>query len=171
MACPSVGISTKPTVARFLYYKILTLVPVTAALTAILRHGDSPIWAGLYLGLCLTHAGIMNSAKCPHCPYYKMGDRVFGCFIWWNTPKLWPNREGPEAGWVKNYSLFGMSVLTLFPTYWLWREWPLMAIYFLGIGGLVASIAINECSRCLHFDCGNCGVPEELRREYLATLT
>jgi hypothetical protein len=67
MACPSVAISTNPTLSRFIYYKILTLVPVTAAVTAIVRHGESPVWALVYPGLCLTHAGIMNAAKCPHC--------------------------------------------------------------------------------------------------------
>lgn len=170
MACPSIGITTTPTLSRFIYYKILTLVPVTAALTTILRHGETPLWAFLYVGLCLAHAGIMNAKKCPHCPYYRMGERTFACFIWWGTPKLWPNRDGPEPGWVKHYALFGVSVLTLFPMYWLWQEWPFLVTYLLGIGGLVTSIFLNECSRCLHFECGNCGVPEDLRREYRATM-
>jgi hypothetical protein len=43
MACPSIGISTQPTFTRFVYYKLLTLVPVSAAITAMLRHGESII--------------------------------------------------------------------------------------------------------------------------------
>lgn len=169
MACPTVGLSTVPTLTRFVYYKILTLVPVSCALTAMLRHGESLLWPFLYVGVCLVHAGIMNAAKCPHCAYYKMGDRTFACFIWWGAPKLWADRDRPERPWVKRYALLGITVLTLFPVYWLWQEWPLLVIYFLGIGGLVMSIFLNECTRCLHFDCGNCGVSEELRREYLSS--
>jgi hypothetical protein len=62
-----------------------------------------------------------------------------------------------------------MSVLAFFPVFWLVQEWPLLIIYFLGIAGLVMSISLNECSRCVNFACGNCGVPEELRRAYLRT--
>lgn len=166
MACPTIGLSTKPAFSRFLYYKLLTLVPVSAALTALIRNSESLLWAAVYVGLCLAHAGVMNAAKCPHCPYYKMGDRTFACFIWWGTPKLWANREGPEAGWVGRYAAFGMAVLTLFPVYWLWQEPPLLLIYFFGIGGLVMSIALHECSRCLNFACGHCAVPQDLREEY-----
>ena len=167
MHCPTFGLSTTPTLARFIYYKTLTFVPVSAALIAMVRHGASILWPVLYVGVCLTHAGIMNAAKCPHCPYYKMGDRTFACFIWWSTPKLWANRDGPESPWVKQYALFGITVLTLFPVYWLAQEWPLLLIYLFGIAGLVMSIGLNECARCLHFECGNCGVPDDVRREYL----
>lgn len=164
------ALSAKPTLPRFIYYKLLTLVPVTVAITAMVRHGESLVWPFVYVGVCLTHAGIMNAAKCPHCPYYKMGKGTFSCFIWWHTPKLWGDRVGPEAPWVKRYAVLGMAVLTLFPTYWLVREWPLLLVYLLGIAGLVMSISLNECSRCLHFDCGHCSVAEEVRREYLETF-
>jgi hypothetical protein len=170
MACPSIGLSTKPTLTRFIYYKLLTLVPVSAAITAMVRQGDSLIWPILYVAACLTHAGIMNAAKCPHCPYYKMGAGTFSCFIWWSTPKLWADREGPERAWVGKYAVFGIAVLTLFPVYWLIREWPLLLIYLLGLGGLILSIGLHECSRCLNFNCAHCTVPDDLRREYLKTL-
>lgn len=68
---------------------------------------------------------------------------------------------------MKRYALFGILVLTLFPVYWLVQEWPLLLVYLLGIAGLVMSIVLNECARCLHFECGNCGVPEDVRHEYL----
>ena len=86
----------------------------------------------------------MNAAKCPHCPYYMMGGKTFGCFIWWGTPKLWADRQGPEPPWVGRYAVFGMDVLTLYPVYWLWQELPLAGIYFLGIGALVRSIGPHE---------------------------
>ena len=101
MARPAVGLSIQPALSRFIYYKLLTLVPVSAALTAMLRHGESAMWAVAYVGLCLGHAAIMNAAKCPHCPYYKAGDRTFACFIWWGMPKLWADRQAPKRrGWA-----------------------------------------------------------------------
>jgi hypothetical protein len=32
MACPSAALSTTPTLYRFIYYKVLTLIPVSAAI-------------------------------------------------------------------------------------------------------------------------------------------
>jgi hypothetical protein len=112
----------------------------------------------------------MNAAKCPLCPYYRKGEKTLECFIWRGTPKLWRNREGSEAAWVGEYAAFGMAVLTFFPVPWLLREWPLLLIYSFGIGALVLSIALHECARCLNFDCGHCGVPDVLKKEYLTTF-
>jgi hypothetical protein len=131
------------------------------------RHSGSLLWPALYVGACLAHAGVMYSIKCPHCPYYKMEGKTLKCFIWWGAPRLYQPRSGPERGFVGKYATLGMVVLTFFPVYWLWQEKALLLIYFLGIIGLVMSIGLNECSRCLNFDCGHCGVPEELRTEYL----
>jgi hypothetical protein len=133
----------------------------------MVRVSESLLWPLVYVGACLTHASIMYSIKCPHCAYYKLGEGTFSCFIWWGVPKLWKSREGPERGWVKNYAMLGVFVLTFFPVYWLWQSKVLLLVYFLGIAGLLMSIVLNECSRCLHFKCGNCGVPEEIRKEYL----
>lgn len=166
MACPSLALSTQPTPSRFVYYKILTLVPVTTALVAILSFGESLWWLLVYAGICLTHASIMYTVKCPHCPYYKMEGSTLRCFIWWGAPKVWAPREGREHPLVGKYALFGMLVLTFFPVFWLWQHWSLLVIYFLGIAALVLSIGLNECSRCLNFDCGHCAVPEEVREEY-----
>jgi hypothetical protein len=171
MACPSFALSTEPTLTRFVYYKVLTLIPVSAALVAMGRHAESLLWPVLYVSACLTHAGIMYGLKCTHCPFYKMEGTSLRCFIWWGAPKLFRPRDGPEADFVGRYSLFGMLVLTLFPMYWLWQAKVLLLTYCLGIVGLVMSIGLNECSRCLHFDCANCGVPEEIRREYRETIT
>jgi hypothetical protein len=170
MACPTAALSTTPTLDRFIYYKVLTLVPVCAALIAMMTHAGSLLWPALYVGLCLTHAGIMFSVKCAHCPYYKMEGKGLRCFIWWGTPKLYKPREEPEPAWVGKYAMFGMMVLTFFPVYWLWQAKSMLLIYGLGIVGLVMSIGLNECSRCLNFDCGHCGVPEALRTEFLQNL-
>jgi hypothetical protein len=170
MACPSAALSTNPTLDRFIFYKVLTLIPVSAALIAMVTHAGSWVWPALYVGLCLTHAGIMYRIKCPHCPYYKMEDSTLKCFIWWGVPKRYPPREGPEEAFVGKYAEIGMLVLTFFPIYWLWQAKSMLLIYGLGIVALVLSIGLNECCRCLNFDCGHCGVPEEIQKEYLETL-
>jgi hypothetical protein len=171
MACPSAALSTTPTLDRFIYYKVLTLIPVSAAIIAMVRVSGSFLWPLVYVGVCLTHASVMYTIKCPHCPYYKMEGETLRCFIWWGAPKLHPERQVPEKKWVGKYANVGMAVLTFLPVYWLWQEKALLLMYFLGIVGLVLSIGLNECSRCLNFDCGHCGVPEEIRKEYLESFS
>lgn len=170
MACPTASLSTVPTLDRFIYYKVLTLVPVSAALIAMFTHAGSWVWPVLYGGLCLTHAGVMYAIKCPHCPYYRREASTLKCFIWWGAPKVFHPREGPERAFVGRYATFGILVLTLFPVYWLWQAKSMLLIYTLGIVGLVMSIGLNECTRCLNFDCGHCGVSEEIKAEYLEKL-
>ena len=122
MTCASEALWVKPTFSRYVYYKLMTLVPVSAALIGIIRHGSTWVWPALYLALCLVHAAVMNAIKCPHCAYYKQGDSSFNCFIWWRTPKLYRERPGPESPFVGIYAPIGMLVLAVYPTLWLWHE-------------------------------------------------
>ena len=170
MACPTEALWSKPTLSRFVYYKLLTLIPVSAALIGITRHAESVLWVGGYIGLCLFHAALMNAIKCPHCPYYKMGDKTFSCFMWWATPRLYKPRPGPESRFVGVYAPIGMLVLTAFPLFWLWHEWELLFLYLLSIAVLILSIGHNECSRCLNFECGDNTVSDTLRKEYLEVI-
>ena len=166
MVCTSQALWTRPTLGRFVFYKLLTLIPVSVAIIGIGRHASSPAWVGVYVGLCLLHAGIMNAIKCPHCPYYHRGERTFRCFIWWNMPRLFRPRTGPESRVVGIYAPVGMLALTAFPTIWLWREWELLFVFLLSIVVLLLSIGMNECTRCLNFACGHNEVPEEVRQEF-----
>ncbi|MHC4549601.1 MAG: hypothetical protein ACYTEZ_12580 [Planctomycetota bacterium] len=167
MTCPDAALATKPTFGRFVYYKALTLIPVFTALVAIARYSRTWSWPLVYVGLCLLHAGIMYTIKCPHCAYYKMGGAKHRCFIWWGVPKVYAPRPGPEPRLVGIYAPIGMLVLTLFPVYWLRFQWELLLLYLWSVGVLAASITLNECTRCLHFDCAHNRVPEEVRRGYL----
>lgn len=166
MACPAAALWSKPSLSRFVYYKLLTLIPVSAALIGITRHASSILWTAGYVALCLAHAAVMNAIKCPHCPYYRMGDKTFSCFIWWKAPRLYQPRPGPESRFVAVYAPIGMAVLTIYPVFWLWQEWELLLLYLLSIVVLVLSIGYNECSRCLNFDCGHNTVSEGIRKEY-----
>lgn len=171
MTCLTEVLWSRPTLSRFVCYKLLTLIPVSAALIAITRYAESLVWAGVYVTLCLVHATVMNAIKCPHCAYYKMGDKTFRCHIWWNTPRLYKPRSSPESRLVGWYTPIGMAVLTGFPMFWLWHEWELLFIYLLSIAVFVLSIGNNECPRCLNFQCSHNTVRDRLRKEYLQTIS
>lgn len=166
MVCPETGLLTKPEFSRFVYYKLLTLIPVSAGVIAIARYSEAFYWPFVYVGLCLFHAGIMFTIKCPHCPYYKMDGKLHHCFMIWGMPKVYEPRSGPESRSVGFYAPIGMAVLTLFPVYWLRFQWELLLLYLLSIGVLLTSIGLNECPRCINFECAHNKVPEEIRRVY-----
>ena len=170
MDCPGTALEATPTLGRFLYYKILTAVPVFAALVAIARHAEAFYWPFVYIGVCLLHAGIMFTIKCPHCAYYKLPGKKHRCFIWWGVPKIYKPRSGLEPRFVGIYAPIGMLVLTFFPVYWLWSDWVLLVVYFLSVVGLFLSIGMHQCPRCLHFDCSHNQVPEEIRDQYMKSV-
>lgn len=170
MVCPTTALATTPDFRRFVFYKLLTLIPVSAALVAMARHADAIYWPFVYLGLCLLHAGIMFSIKCPHCPYYRLGTGAHRCFMFWGVPKVYAPRPGPESRLVGVYAPIGMAVLAFFPVYWLTFQWELLLLYFLAIGAVLLSIGLNECPRCLNFACPHNDVPQEVRAAYLRTV-
>jgi hypothetical protein len=163
MDCAESAINTKPTRGRFLFYKILTAVPVFTAILAIARYAEAAWMPFVYVGVCLIHAAIMYTIKCPHCAYYKLDHPTLRCFIWWGAPKIWKPRAGQEGRIVSIYGPIGILVVAFFPVYWLTFQWELLVVYFLSVAGLVGSIAMNECPRCAHFDCSLNSVPEEIR--------
>lgn len=170
MICTRSGLITRHEFSRFVYYKLLTLIPVSAALIAITRYSEAIYWPFVYIGLCLLHAGIMFSIKCPHCPHYKIDGKIHQCFMIWGIPKIYKARPGPEKRIVGIYAPIGILVLTFFPVYWLRFQWELLFLYLLSIVVLLTSINLNECHRCINFECGHNGVPEEARKAYLETL-
>ena len=169
MICPNTGLVTKHAYSRFLYYKLVTLVPFGTAIIAITKHAETIYWTLAYIGMCLLHAGIMFTIKCPHCPHYKASEKTHKCFMIWGVPKIYKDRPGPESRFVKMYVPIGIAILTFFPVFWLRFQWELLLLYFLSWGVLVTSITLNECPRCINFACGNNRVPEEVREAYLQT--
>ena len=166
MSCSSEALHTKPKLSRYVYYKLMTLIPVSAAVIGISRYAESWIWLWVYVGLCLSHALVMNAVKCPHCPYYKMGQNTFSCFMWWRMLRLYKPRAGLESRFVGIYAPIGMLILTIYPTLWLWRQWELLFLYLLSVVVVVLSIGENECSRCLNFECSHNTVSDTVKKEY-----
>jgi hypothetical protein len=109
MSCPKTAVLDEPEFGRFVFYKLLTAIPVAAALIAMFRYSEALYWPFIYVGLCLLHAGIMYTIKCPHCAYYKKGGKTHHCFMIWGAPKIWKPRSGPESRIVGIYAPIGMA--------------------------------------------------------------
>lgn len=149
---------------RFIFYKLMTLIPVFAACLAILRYADNRFWLAGYAGICLTHATIIYLFKCPHCHYYMTGDpKVHRCFFIWGTPKFRTANTKPAPAFLKHYTPIAMMIMIGFPIFWLRFQWELLVVYILSIVTLLYSILLQECSRCPSFGCPNNCVPEELK--------
>ncbi len=162
-----VSLLSKPSLGKFLHYKLMTIIPVLIAIVSIKRYSEGYIWLLIYFLLLLLHLSIMYSLKCPHCPYYKNGKKSFSCFIYWKSPKLWAERTTPASPIVKIYAPIGIAYLSIYPVYWVRFEWELLLVYFLSLAALLISILKNECSKCLYYECGNNTVPEFLRKASL----
>ncbi len=149
---------------RFIFYKLMTAIPVFAAVYGIVRYADPWYWVFAYGGLCLTHATIIYLAKCPYCHYYHAGDSmIHRCFFIWGTPKLRKPASGSAPGFLKFYVPVGIMTLIIFPIFWLRFQWELLVVYLLSIVTLLYSVLLQECSRCMNFGCPNNSVPEDLR--------
>lgn len=160
------ALNTQPDLSRYVFYKMLTFIPVSIAFVAIIRYSSGFLWPLVYALLLIGHAAVMYSIKCPHCAYYKRNGRTLKCFMWWGVPKLYKPRQGPEKKYVGVYAPIGMLILTLYPIYWLRYEWELLMVFILSIAVVILSIGQTECSRCLNFECSHNTVPEDLQKEY-----
>ncbi len=167
MNCPSTSVMAEQEFSRYVFYKLFALIPVFAALIAMTRYAEANYWPLIYIGLCLLHAGIMFTIKCPHCPRYKTGGNLHRCFMIWGAPKIYKARSGPEKRFVSIYAPLGMLTLTVFPIYWLLSQWELLFIYLLSIAVLIMAINLNECPRCPNFACSHNTVPPGVREASL----
>lgn len=151
---------------RFIFYKLMTAIPVFAAALAIIRYANSWLWLVAYAAVCLTHATVIYLSKCPHCHYYRTGDsKVHRCFFIWGTPKLRKPNSGPAPKFLGIYTPIAIIVLIGFPIFWLRFRWELLVVYMLSIVTLLYSILLQECARCPSFECPNNSVPEEWREK------
>ena len=88
MSCETPCLETETQFGRFVFYKIMTAVPVTAALVAMFRYSESLVFPLAYIAICLFHVNVMYMSKCPHSAYYKMGGFFHKCFMMWGFPKI-----------------------------------------------------------------------------------
>ncbi len=166
MLCPKTGLLIKPSYGRFIYFKLLTAVPMGTALLGLFKYSDSLLWPLIYIGVCITHLSIVYTNKCPHCAYYHLGGKEHRCSWLWHIPKIVKPKPGPQGKFVTKYIPFGILTLSLYPVYWLHFQWELLVIYLLSLGIILTSVLMHECSRCISFHCGNNSVSDELRQTY-----
>lgn len=165
MICQETGLLVKPSYGRFVYYKLLTLVPFGTAILAIVRYADNMLWLFAYIGVCLGHVLIVYTNKCPHCGYYHLGGREHRCSWLWHIPKLVKPKPGPQGRFISTYTPIGILILIIFPIYWLRFEWELLVIFLLSVAGLLSTVLMHECRTCISFDCGNNRVPQAIREK------
>ena len=169
MVCSKHGLLIRPTLFDFLQEKLITIVPFSTALIALVRHSDSIIWPLVYLGIIGIHMSHMFLQRCPRCAYYKTETRCLECLWWRWVPKIRKRKSGPPPKYIRIYTPIAVFTITCFPIYWLTSQWELLVLYVLSWGVLALSLYTAGCARCIDFDCKNNAVPKELRDEYLSS--
>jgi hypothetical protein len=158
------GLLIKHGHGRFIFYKIMTAIPVFCAVLAMARHAEPWYWLLGYVGLCLGHATLIYLTKCPHCHYYRTaGGSFHKCFFIWGTPRIRKPSDKPAPAFLKVHTPIAMLAMIGYPIYWLRLEWELLVVYMLSITTLLFSILMQECSRCPSLGCPSNSVPEDLR--------
>ncbi len=136
MICPKTGLIEKASFTRYLYYRLATLVPFSGAVIAITRYSETTYWTLAYIGMCLLHAAIVYSIKCPRCPHYKNGERIQKCRMIWGVPKIFEKKSGPEGQMVGIYIPIAILTLTFFSGLLVTVSKGTVAALFLILGGV-----------------------------------
>jgi len=168
MKCSIECLLYKPTFIDFLHGKLIAVVPFATAIIGIVKQSETFIWVLVYIGIFLLHAIHIYSKKCPHCAYYKVGGKIHKCHYIYGVPKILKGKSGPPSRYLPVYTPIAVTIITLFPIYWLIFQWELLIIYILSWGVLFASI-LFECSRCVYLECPTNRVPEDIKNIYLDT--
>jgi hypothetical protein len=169
MICSKHGLLTRPTLLDFLQEKLITIVPFSIALIAIVRYSDSILWPLVYISIIGTHMTHMFLKRCPHCAYYHEEARTLECLWWRWAPKVRRRRSGPPPRYLRFYTPIAIFTITCYPLYWLTSQWELLLLYVLAWGVLFLSIGTAACARCIDFKCKYNTVAKELREEYLSS--
>jgi hypothetical protein len=154
-------LKSRHTHGDFLFYKLVSVVPLAAAVFAIAQ--ESWTWLALYLGWLLVHMVVVYRVLCTHCPHYGAEDGVTSCHFIAKVPMLFKRREGPLKPVSMGVLMLMLSFSSLAPVPWLLRHPDLMVLYFLSLGVLFATMMKYECTRCRNFNCPKNQVPKELR--------
>jgi predicted neutral ceramidase superfamily lipid hydrolase len=168
--CPKTGLLKKIPFALFIYYKLATFVPAFIGIYAIYTYAGSLLWVFAYISIFVVHMAIIYKIKCTHCTYYMLPGDKLHCMWLWGVPKIFRKDTRPESGLNKVYVPFGMAMVAFFPVYWLLNNWALLALYFVSMAVLVASLFLFTCTRCTYFECTHNQVSRELKDRYLADI-
>jgi hypothetical protein len=146
-------IKSRHTFIDFLYFKLLTAVPLVTVLAGFLK--TQPIIIFPYLVWIALHMSLVYRLLCTHCPHYGAYGGKTRCLYLWNVPPVYKTRPGKQTVYEKICvnSLLGVSIL--FPVPWLMQQFELLVIYMLSIAVLLITMMRYECIRCAHLSCSH----------------
>jgi hypothetical protein len=137
----------------FMYFKLLTAVPLVAVLVGFWRTEPTMIipyfiWIGM-------HMTVVYRLLCTHCPHYGATNGKTRCQYIWSIPPVFKKRPHPQTIFEKIAINMLLLISILFPVFWLYRNLELLIIYFLSIVVLLTTMMRYECTRCIHADCSH----------------
>jgi hypothetical protein len=135
----------------FLYFKLLTAVPLFTVLVGFWR--TSPLMIAPYILWIAIHMTLVYRLLCTHCPHYGAYDGKTQCHYLWAIPAIFKTQSGPQSFWEKAGVNALLLISILFPVNWLLESWELLIIYLLSIAVLLITMMRYECTRCIHLDC------------------
>jgi hypothetical protein len=161
---PRMQLKTRYKFSDFLFYIVLLSVPLVTAVLAILK--NSLWWTIVFIGIGSASAALILRFYCTRCPHYSRDGKNLKCIFFWGLPKFFNKRPGKLDVSDRVIAFSAMTVLLMFPLYWLLKVPGLLIVYVLSLIGLGAAIFRNECDRCIYFECPANRVPESVKDEY-----
>lgn len=153
------GIKPKHTYLDFLYFKLLTAVPLVAVIAGFWQTNPFMIIPyGVWIAI---HMAMVYRLLCTHCPHYGAYGGKTQCLYLWGIPPVYKARPNPQTFLEKTGVQLLLLVSILFPVYWLSEHWELLLIYLLSIAVLLITMMRYECSRCAHLACVHNRVPRD----------
>ena len=146
------------TLLDFLYFKLLTAVPLFSVLVGFWR--TSPLMIISYLLWIGIHITLVYRLLCTHCPHYGAYNGKTQCQYLWAIPAFFKAQPGPQAFYEKLGVNILLLISILFPVKWLIESWELLIIYFLSLAVLLITMMRYECTRCINLDCSHNSVSQ-----------
>jgi hypothetical protein len=143
----------------FIYFKLLTAVPLFTVLVGFWR--TSPFMMLPYLLWIGIHMTLVYRLLCTHCPHYGSHKGKTQCHYLSAIPAFFKARPVPQSFWEKAGVMILLLISILFPVNWLLESWELLTIYLLSVAALLVTMMRYECTRCVHLDCPHNTVSEE----------
>lgn len=155
------GIKTQHSFSDFLYFKLLTAVPLVTVLAGFWR--TQPWMIIAYVVWIAIHMTVVYRILCSHCPHYGNYQGKTQCLYLWGVPAVFKANPAAQNILEKLGVKLLLMLSILFPIYWLLQSLDLLLIYLLSIAVLLITMMRYECTRCVHLDCSHNKVPPDLR--------
>jgi hypothetical protein len=139
---------------------VLMVIIVTVGMAAIIPF--SSYYSLLYLAVFVVSTGLVLFFFCSKCPcrHKSCGHIVLGPMT-----RLFPKRTEGKYSFIDiTLTTVGFSGIFLFPQFWLFKQLPLLLLFWIFTGLLIALILLFICKKC---DNINCPVKKEANKRYV----